>query len=92
MADEQTLANLKANNPYLSDNEWKEMTSSRIDIGGPNHQYDDTGMPVKDVFGSLGYFNEDVNKLKQYQAVETLRERILKLNPFQSRYDNPFDG
>lgn len=46
MADEQTLAELKANNPYLSDQEWQEMISSRMDIGGPNNQYDETGLPV----------------------------------------------
>ncbi len=57
MADEQTLQNLKANNPYLNDNEWSEMLKSRGDIGGPSHEYDDSGMPVKSIYGSLGQFN-----------------------------------
>lgn len=30
------------------------MIKSRGDIGGPNHEYDEAGLPVKNVFGSLG--------------------------------------
>lgn len=92
MADQVTLNNLKANNPYLNEEEWQQVLQSRGDIGGPNHEYDDTGLPVKNVYGSLGYFNEDFEKLKQFQRIEALREQILRTSPFQSRYSNPFDG
>lgn len=30
------------------------MLESRGDIGGPSHEYDDSGMSVKSVYGSLG--------------------------------------
>jgi len=33
------------------------MLKSRGDIGGPSHEYDDSGMPVKSIYGSLGQFN-----------------------------------
>lgn len=92
MADENTLAELKANNSYLSAQEWDSILKSRGDIGGPSHEYDDAGMPVKNVYGSIGQFNEDVSKLRQFKAVETLREKLLKTNPYQSRHDDPFDG
>lgn len=64
MADESTLAELKANNSYLSAQEWDSIIKSRGDVGGPSHEYDDVGMPVKSVYGSIGQFNEDVNKIK----------------------------
>lgn len=30
------------------------MLKSRGDIGGPSHEYDDAGLPVKSIYGSLG--------------------------------------
>lgn len=91
MADEGTLAELKANNSYLTSQEWDSVIKSRGDIGGPNNEYDDAGLPVKSLYGSIGQFNEDVNKLRQFKAVEELREKILKTNPYQSRTSDPFD-